>query len=231
MRLISTPIVRISPMSIDWRSPVVPAIYAAQQSLVAGTLWQNYCAFEVWTGSQFYWLAQDQVLELTTAQHQALQNQTSANYWATLWQLQQGLQPLSELQALVGDSQLIEAAASFTLLAQPHPVQITPLLIGLSAQRLGRSSSECANTPYRAYAISYQAAHYYYAGGVWLTISAADYEQVINNPTLYYFSTALKLHSRWQQLAGVKRAVLKEMRNFLKQSNRKKQNNLKVVKL
>lgn len=94
MRLISTPIVRISPISIDWRSPAVPAIYAAQQSLVAGTLWQHYCAFEVWTGSQFYWLAQDQVLELTTAQHQALQDQTSANYWATLWQLQQGLQAL-----------------------------------------------------------------------------------------------------------------------------------------
>lgn len=49
---------------------------------------------------------------------------------------------------------------------------------------------------YRAQAIEYQGKYYYRAWGVTVEVSPDEYEKVIRNPKLYYFSVALKLQQR-----------------------------------
>jgi len=52
---------------------------------------------------------------------------------------------------------------------------------------------------YTGLAIEYAGAHYYWAKGVSVKISAQDYRRIKSNPKLYYFSTALKLHCQIEQ--------------------------------
>lgn len=49
---------------------------------------------------------------------------------------------------------------------------------------------------YTAEAIEDSIRHYYRVGDVTIKITKYEYENVIINPYLYYFSTALKLHLR-----------------------------------
>jgi hypothetical protein len=49
---------------------------------------------------------------------------------------------------------------------------------------------------YLAEAIEYQGRYYYRVDGVTVEVTHWEYERVITNPKLYYFSTALKLHHR-----------------------------------
>src|SRR5690625_5644533 len=51
--------------------------------------------------------------------------------------------------------------------------------------------------------------HYYYCSGqAVLAISQAEYQQVADNPQLYYFSTALKLQQRAQRLTQVQQLLV-----------------------
>ena len=49
---------------------------------------------------------------------------------------------------------------------------------------------------YLAEAIECQGGYFYRVNGVTVKAEKYEYEQVINNPRLYYFSSALKLHHR-----------------------------------
>lgn len=49
---------------------------------------------------------------------------------------------------------------------------------------------------YLAEAIECQGVYFYRVNGVTIKTDKYEYEQVINNPRLYYFSSALKLHHR-----------------------------------
>ena len=49
---------------------------------------------------------------------------------------------------------------------------------------------------YTAHLIEDQGRYYYRAKGVSIEISETEYHAVQENPRLYYFSTALKLHNR-----------------------------------
>jgi hypothetical protein len=49
---------------------------------------------------------------------------------------------------------------------------------------------------YFAEAIEYQGAYFYRVDGVTVKAEQYEYERVIANPSLYYFSSALKLHLR-----------------------------------
>jgi hypothetical protein len=49
---------------------------------------------------------------------------------------------------------------------------------------------------YTAIAIEENGKFYYWAKGVSIEITRYEYEYVIANPKLYYFSTALKLHCK-----------------------------------
>jgi hypothetical protein len=49
---------------------------------------------------------------------------------------------------------------------------------------------------YHAEAIEYQGNYYYRALGVTVEATPHEYTRVIQNPKLYYFSAALKLHQR-----------------------------------
>ena len=52
---------------------------------------------------------------------------------------------------------------------------------------------------YHAEAIEYQGSYYYRALGVTVEATPYEYTKVIQNPKLYYFSAALKLHQRIAQ--------------------------------
>ena len=49
---------------------------------------------------------------------------------------------------------------------------------------------------YFAEAIEYQGEYFYRVDGITVQAEQYEYERVINNPRLYYFSSALKLHHR-----------------------------------
>jgi hypothetical protein len=49
---------------------------------------------------------------------------------------------------------------------------------------------------YVAEAIAREGKHYYRVDGITIELEQHEYQQVIKNPTLYYFSSALKLHYR-----------------------------------
>jgi len=49
---------------------------------------------------------------------------------------------------------------------------------------------------YRASVIQSQDQYFYQVGNTTIQITAYEYEKVIQNPRLYYFSSALKLHHR-----------------------------------
>jgi len=49
---------------------------------------------------------------------------------------------------------------------------------------------------YLAEAIEFQGRYFYRINGVTVEAAKYEYEQAINNPQLYYFSSALKLHHR-----------------------------------
>jgi len=49
---------------------------------------------------------------------------------------------------------------------------------------------------YLAEAIEFQDRYFYRINGVTVEAEKYEYEQAINNPRLYYFSSALKLHHR-----------------------------------
>lgn len=49
---------------------------------------------------------------------------------------------------------------------------------------------------YFAEAIEYQEKYFYRVDGVTVEATQYEYEQAINNPRLYYFSSALRLHHR-----------------------------------
>jgi len=48
---------------------------------------------------------------------------------------------------------------------------------------------------YDAEAIKASGRYYYRVGGTTIEVSKNEYDRVIANPRLYYFSTALKLHN------------------------------------
>jgi hypothetical protein len=52
---------------------------------------------------------------------------------------------------------------------------------------------------YLAEAIEFQGHYFYRINGVTVEAEKYEYEQAINNPRLYYFSSALKLHHRVKQ--------------------------------
>jgi hypothetical protein len=49
---------------------------------------------------------------------------------------------------------------------------------------------------YRAEAIAHEGRHYYRVDGSTVELREHEYQRVITNPRLYYFSAALKLHHR-----------------------------------
>ena len=49
---------------------------------------------------------------------------------------------------------------------------------------------------YRAEAIAHEGRHYYRVDGITVELREHEYQRVITNPRLYYFSAALKLHHR-----------------------------------
>ena len=49
---------------------------------------------------------------------------------------------------------------------------------------------------YLAEAIAHEGRHYYRVDGITVELNLYEYQRVIKNPTLYYFSSALKLHHR-----------------------------------
>ena len=92
-----------------------------------------------------------------------------------------------------------------------HPGQITSLRIGSLTtselrdqnrrDRLGGSVPTSLDPPddgnnYWAEAIEDGGRFYYRAKGVTIEIGQSEFCKVIENPSLYYFSTALKLHFR-----------------------------------
>lgn len=55
---------------------------------------------------------------------------------------------------------------------------------------------------YWAEAIKYGEKFYYRVNGTTVEIADYEFEKVLGNPRLYYFSTALKLHIRIKRVAG-----------------------------
>jgi len=49
---------------------------------------------------------------------------------------------------------------------------------------------------YKAEAITHEGRHYYRVDGITVELGQHEYQRVIANPRLYYFSAALKLHHR-----------------------------------
>ena len=56
---------------------------------------------------------------------------------------------------------------------------------------------------YFAEAIEYCGRYFYRVNNVTIEITKLEYEQVIKNPSLSYFTTALKLHTRIEQIYGL----------------------------
>lgn len=79
-------------------------------------------------------------------------------------------------------------------------IEITPLnqdLGGLETLRPPQTSEY----NYTAIAIEENGKFYYWAKGRGIEITPREYELVISNPKLYYFSTALRLHNRLKKEA------------------------------
>ena len=72
-------------------------------------------------------------------------------------------------------------------------MRIIKLKICLSESSLG-GVVEHDLFKYFAHAIEYQGRYYYQVGSEIVEMTRLEYLKVINNPYLYYFSTALKLH-------------------------------------
>jgi hypothetical protein len=89
-------------------------------------------------------------------------------------------------------------------------MNITPLKIGLHQSNqsaikkewlalrnrfvpLALYRNECN---YKAEAIAHEGRHYYRVDGITVELGQHEYQRVIANPRLYYFSAALKLHHR-----------------------------------
>ncbi len=79
-------------------------------------------------------------------------------------------------------------------------IEITPLnqdLGGLETLRPPQTSEY----NYTAIAIEENGKFYYWAKGRGIVITPREYELVISNPKLYYFSTAVRLHNRLKKEA------------------------------
>jgi hypothetical protein len=76
-----------------------------------------------------------------------------------------------------------------------HLIEIMPLNSNLGGPDTLRPP-QTSDYQYTAIAIEEGGKFYYWAKGVSIEISAKEYEYVITNPKLYYFSTALKLDLR-----------------------------------
>jgi hypothetical protein len=78
-------------------------------------------------------------------------------------------------------------------------IEIMPLNSNLGGQDTLRPP-QTSDYQYTAIAIEEGGKFYYWAKGVSIEITAKEYEYVITNPKLYYFSTALKLDIRIKAL-------------------------------
>ena len=74
-------------------------------------------------------------------------------------------------------------------------IEIKPLHSNFGSPDILRPP-QTSDYQYTAIAIEDGGKFYYWAKGVSIEISAKEYEYVITNPKLYYFSTALKLDLR-----------------------------------
>jgi len=61
----------------------------------------------------------------------------------------------------------------------------------------------CNEHHYLAEAIAHEGRHYYRVDGITVELNLYEYQRVIKNPTLYYFSSALKLHHRIKRAKGL----------------------------
>ena len=101
--------------------------------------------------------------------------------------------------------------------SERHPVKLTRLRIESHTTREFREQNRLdrlagkvptsLDSPdddnnYWAEAIEDQGKFYYRAKGITIEIGEDEFRRVVENPTLYYFSTALKLHSRIERLAA-----------------------------
>lgn len=78
-------------------------------------------------------------------------------------------------------------------------IEITPLKQDLGGADTLRPPQKTEYN-YTAIAIEENGKFYYWAKGVGIEISSHDYVHVLANPKLYYFSTALRLHCRINQV-------------------------------
>jgi hypothetical protein len=69
-------------------------------------------------------------------------------------------------------------------------------LLGIFRDRYIPTSFIKDENHYFAEAIKYQGEYFYRVDGVTVKADQYEYERVIANPSLYYFSSALKLHHR-----------------------------------
>jgi hypothetical protein len=78
---------------------------------------------------------------------------------------------------------------------EPQPVIEPKKLLGMNVLKL-RVTLLDGYFKYVAQAIEYRGRYYYCIGDRIVEIAKWEYDRVIANPRLYYFSTALKLHKR-----------------------------------
>jgi hypothetical protein len=100
------------------------------------------------------------------------------------------------LLAIPGDSDLAEAVSDTPADRVREVAQITKLRIGSFSARASAQSDD--ESHYWAEAIEEDGKHYYRAKGVTVETTEDRYRKVIQNPYLYYFSSALWLHLQIQ---------------------------------
>lgn len=90
------------------------------------------------------------------------------------------------------------------LLASPNVVSVTIVRVRLHSWRVFDAGPE---HDYRALVIRTNVEIFYLAKGVVVPIKEYEAQRVVENPFMYYFSTALKLHCRIERAEFIWRAM------------------------